>query len=72
MGFFTCMLILIVLYCPWLIPVLFIVFILSMIYHFSPVLFWILIGGFVIFCITAIVYTEMQCRRPKKKHGRKR
>ena len=31
MGFFTCILILIVLYCPWLIPVLFVVFILSMI-----------------------------------------
>lgn len=66
------LLILIALYCPWLLPVLFVVFILSMIYHFSPVLFWILIGGFVILCITAIVYTEMQCRRPKKKHGRKR
>lgn len=72
MGFFTCILILIVLYCPWLIPVLFVVFIFSMIYHYSPVLFGILIGGFVILCITAIVYTEMQCRRPKKKHGRKR
>ena len=72
MGFFTCILILIVLYCPWLIPVLFVVFILFMIYNFSPVLFWILIGGIAILCITAIVYTEMQCRRPKKKHGRKR
>ena len=42
MGVFTCMLILIVLYCPWLIPVLFVVFILFMIYHYSPVLFGIL------------------------------
>lgn len=72
MGFFTCMLILIVLYCPWLIPVFFVVFILSMIYHYSPVLFGILVGGIVIFCITAIVYTEMLGRKPKKKHGRKR
>ena len=72
MGFFTCILILIVLYCPWLIPVLFVVFILFMIYHYSPVLFGILVGGIVIFCITAIVYTEMLGRKPKKKHSRKR
>ena len=72
MGFFTCMLILIVLYCTWLIPELFVGFILFMIYHYSPVLFGILVGGIVIFCITAIVYTEMLGRRPKKKHGRKR
>ena len=57
MGFFTCILILIVLYCPWLIPVLFVVFILSMIYHYSPVLFGILVGGIVIVCIVALVYT---------------
>ena len=56
MGFFTCILILIVLYCPWLIPVLFVVFILFMIYHYSPVLFAVVMGLCCVF---------WSCRRPE-------
>ena len=72
MGFFTCILILIVLYCPWLIPVLFVVFILSMIYHYSPVLFGILVGGFVIVCIVALVYGLLEDKKQKERYNRKR
>lgn len=72
MGFFTCMLILIVLYCPWLIPVLFVVFILFMIYHYSPVLFGILVGGIVIVCIVALVYALLEDKKQKERYSRKR
>lgn len=72
MGFFTCILILIVLYCPWLIPVLFVVFILFMIYHYSPVLFGILVGGIVIFCIVALVYALLEDKKQKERYSRKR
>ena len=69
MGFFTCMLILIVLYCPWLIPVLVVVF---MIYCISPILLGILVGGIVIVCIVALVYALLEDKKQKERYSRKR
>lgn len=69
MGFFTCILILIVLYCPWLLPVLVVAF---MIYCISPILLGILVGGFVIVCIVALVYGLLEDKKQKERYSRKR
>ena len=60
MGFFSWILILIVLYCPWLIWVLVVLFIFATIYSTSPVLFWLLIGGIIVTLIVALVWSERQ------------
>lgn len=55
MSFFTCILILICIYAPWLVPVLFVLLLLLFLYHLSEILFWILIGGVVLFCVIALI-----------------
>ena len=60
MGFFSWILILIVLYCPWLIWVIVVLFIFATIYSTSPVLFWLLIGGIIVTLIVALVWSERQ------------
>ena len=60
MGFFSWILILIVLYCPWLIWVIVVLFIFATIYSTSPVLFWLLIGGIIVTLIVALVWSDRQ------------
>lgn len=63
------LLILIALYCPWLLPVLVVVF---MIYCISPILLGILVGGIVIVCIVALVYALLEDKKQKERYSRKR
>lgn len=58
MSFFTCILILICIYVPWLVPVLFVLLLLLFLYHLSEILFWILIGGVVLFCVIALIVSR--------------
>ena len=51
MSFFTWIVILLCIYAPWVFPLLLVLFVLACIYYTCPVLFWILIGAFVILCI---------------------
>ena len=51
MSFFTWIVILLCIYAPWVFPLLLVLFVLACIYNAFPVLFWILIGAFVILCI---------------------
>ena len=52
------LLILIVLFCPWLIPVAIVLLLLYLLYQWCAVLFWILIVAFIILCIVAVNYTS--------------
>lgn len=63
------LLILIALYCPWLLPVLVVAF---MIYCISPILLGILVGGIVIVCIVALVYALLEDKKQKERYSRKR
>ena len=72
MGFFTCILILIVLYCPWLIGVIFVVAVLAMIFSASPVLFFLLLGGAVILMVTFAVNILIDSTNEQEEIRRKR
>jgi hypothetical protein len=58
MSFFTCILILICIYCPWIVPLAFILILLAWLYHTSVILFWIIVGAFVGMCIYAVCSTK--------------
>ena len=58
MSFFTCILILICIYCPRIVPVAFIIGLMFYIYSLSAVLFWIIIAVLVAFCIYAVCSTK--------------
>lgn len=53
-------LILIAIYCPWIIPVAFVIFLFFMLYHECELFFWILIIAIIAFCICAVVYSNRQ------------
>ena len=57
-GNMNYLLILIVLFCPWLIPVAIVLLLLYLLYQWCAVLFWILIVAFIILCIVAVNYTS--------------
>lgn len=54
MSFFTCILILLCIYCPWIGPLAFIVILMFFLYHTSVIFFWIIIAALVALCIFAI------------------
>lgn len=58
MGFFTCILILICIYCPWIVPAAFIIGLMVYIYSLSAILFWIIIAILVGICIYAVCSTK--------------
>lgn len=58
MSFFTVILILLCIYAPWVFPLVFVIGFFVVIFNFSQVLFWILIGSLVFCLIGAIIYSS--------------
>ena len=54
MSFFTCILVLLCIYCPWIGPLAFIVILMFFLYHTSVIMFWIIIAALVGVCIYGI------------------
>ena len=48
---------LIVLYCPWLVPVAFVILLFVWLYFLYEPLFWFLIVAFIVLCICACYYS---------------
>ena len=76
MSLFTWIMIMIVIYCPWMLSVILVAFVLFMMYAVCPALVWILLGLIVfvgiLLIITAIQQDRQEQKKPYKKAIKKR